>query len=350
MTMVVGSAVSRTTTKRLLHPALIPVAGFLAGIAALALFLWLAGYDPAAGLSALWRGAFGSPYAIFSATLVRATPLLVLGLAFAVAARAGGLNIGMEGQFAVGTLAATWTGIGVASLPAVTAIPLVLGSGLAAGAAWMLVPVALRLRFGVTEVISTLLLNFVAEVVVSWAVTGPLQEAGRTYPQSDPIAAVARLPRIMPSERIHVGLALAVIMAVTLALIFRRTRIGFTLDATGAGPAATQIIGRVNVNRVVAGALLTSGALAGLGGAMEVSGVTHALYQRISPGFGFTAIAVALLARLGPLAIVLSAVLFGALEAGAGAMQRDAGIPAVAVQVVQAVVIIAMVLGMRSRR
>ena len=327
-----------------------PVVAFLAGVAALALFLVLAGHDPVAGLGALWRGAFGSPDAIFSATLVRATPLLLLGLAFALAARAGGLNIGMEGQFAVGTIAATWAGLAVSGMPAAAGIPIVLASGLAAGALWMTVPVVLRLRFGVTEVISTLLLNFVAEAAVSWAVTGPLQESGRTYPQSDPIAVAARLPRILPTERMHHGLLIGLVLAIAVWFLFRRTRAGFTLDASGAGPGAARIIGRVGVDRVVATALLASGGLAGLGGAIEVSGVTHALYQRISPGYGFTAIAVALLARLGPLAIVVSAVLFGALEAGASAMQREAAIPAVAVQVVQAVVIVAMVLGMRGRR
>lgn len=331
-------------------PTATPVLAFASGIVVLALFLWMAGYDPVAGLAALWRGAFGSPYAIFSATLVRATPLLVLGLAFALAARAGGLNIGMEGQFAMGTIAATWIGLSVGSLPAIVALPMVLGAGCVAGALWMAVPVALRLRFGVTEVISTLLLNFVAESAVSWAVTGPLQESGRTYPQSDPIAMVARLPRILSTERMHWGLVLGLLLAMVLWFVSRRSRIGFVVDASGAGPEAARIIGRVQVSRVVAVALCLSGALAGLGGAIEVSGVTNALYQRISPGFGFTAIAVALLARLGPGAIVVSAVLFGALEAGAGAMQREAGIPAVAVQVVQAVVIIAMVVGMRNRR
>lgn len=348
---MIGALTGNTrVTQRASSRLLMPGVAFLAGIVTLALFLWLAGHNPAIGLGALWRGAFGSPAALFSATLVRATPLLVLGLAFALAARAGGLNIGMEGQFAVGTIAATWTGLLVDGLPAPVAIPIVLASGLTAGALWMVVPVTLRLRFGVTEVITTLLLNFVAEAMVSWAVTGPLQEAGGTYPQSDPIALVARLPRVLPGERMHYGLLIALLLAAALWLMFRRSRVGFVLDATGAGPDAARIIGRVAVGRVLASALLVSGALAGLGGAIEVSGVTYALYQRISPGYGFTAIAVALLARQGPLAIAVSAVLFGALEAGAGAMQREAAIPAVAVQVVQAVVIIAMVLGTRGRR
>jgi simple sugar transport system permease protein len=320
------------------------------GLAVLVVFLALAGFDVVASLGALWRGAFGSQYAILSATLVRAVPLMILGLAFALGARAGALNIGMEGQFAAGAIAATWVGVSVAGLPAAVALPATLAGGLIGGAAWMALPVLLRARFGVTEVISTLLLNFVAEAAVSWAVSGPLQEAGRSYPQSDPIALVARLPRLIPGERIHAGLLVAVLVAVVLAVVFRRTRVGFALRAAGAAPEAARIVGRVRVTRLVVLALLGSGALAGLAGAVEVGGVSFALYQRLSPGYGFTAIAVALLGRLQPGAIVVAAVLFGALEAGAGAMQRDAGVPAVAVMVVQAVVMIAMLLGARERK
>ncbi|HRP06924.1 MAG TPA: ABC transporter permease [Gemmatimonadales bacterium] len=330
-------------------PALFPLLSLVAGVVVLTGILLIAGYDPVAGLEALWRGSFGSGHAFFSATLMRATPLLLTGLAFAFGARAGALNIGMEGQFAVGTMAATWVGVASGSLPPALALPLTLAAGVAAGIAWMIVPVTLRVRFGVTEVITTLLLNFVAEAAVSWAVTGPLQESGGGYPQSDPIAAAARLVRIVPTERIHYGLLLALVVALVMALLFRRTRAGFILDASGAGPAAARIVGGVNTTRVVALALMVSGGLAGLAGAVEVSGVTHVLYQRISPGYGFTAIAVALLGRLHPLAIIITAVLFGALEAGAGAMQREAGIPAVTVQVVQAAVIIVMVLSLRRR-
>lgn len=318
------------------------------GLAALVAFLVVAGFDVGAALDALWRGAFGSRYAILSATLVRAVPLLILGLAFALGARAGGLNIGMEGQFAAGAIAATWVGAAFTTAPAAIALPATLAAGCLAGALWMTVPVCLRARFGVTEVISTLLLNFVAEAAVSWAVSGPLQEAGRTYPQSDPIALAARLPRLIPGERVHAGLLLALLLALGLAVLFRRTRVGFALRAAGTAPEAARIVGRMPVTRLVVVALLGSGALAGLGGAIEVSGVSFALYQRLSPGYGFTAIAVALLGRLRPGAIVVAAILFGALEAGAGAMQRDAGVPAVAVMVVQAVVLLAMVLGSRE--
>ncbi len=329
---------------------LTPVLAVAAGLAVLVLFLIVAGYPPVRGLGALWYGSLGSPYAIFSATLVRATPLLLLGLAFALGARGGALNIGMEGQFAAGAIAATWVGVSLGGAPAVIALPLVLAAGLCGGAIWMAVPAALRIRVGVTEVITTLLLNFVAEAAVGWAVTGPLQESSGAYPQSDPIALAARLPRILPTERVHYGLLIALLLAVVAAVLLRRSRSGFVLDATGANPDAARLIGRIAVTRVTLTALLGSGALAGLAGAIEVSGVSYALYQRLSPGFGFTAIAVALLARLKPIAIIATALIFGALAAGAGAMQRDAGIPAVAAQVVEAVVLIAMVLALRSRQ
>jgi len=324
-------------------------AAFAVGLVALAGFLWLFGFDVTAALRALWRGAFGSADAVLSATLVRAVPLLILGLAFGLAARAGAFNIGMEGQLATGAIAATWIGLAVGGMPMAFAVPAVLLAGVVAGALWMVVPVVLRSRFGVTEVITTLLLSFVAEGLVSWMVTGPMQESAGTYPQSDPIAVAARLPRLLPGYRLHWGLVLGVVLVLLLAVLARRSRAAFALKAVGAGPVAARITGRIPVTGVVSAALLGSGALAGLAGAVEVSGVSHALYQRITPGYGFTAIAVALLGRLSPFGIALAALLFGALEAGAGAMQRDAGIPAVATLVVQATVILALVVGSRRR-
>jgi simple sugar transport system permease protein len=333
-----------------LRDAAITLGAFVLGVVLLALFLLVAGFDVGAALGALARGAAGSWYAITSATLVRAVPLILLGLAFALASQGGALNIGMEGQFAVGAIAATWMGGAVAGLPAAAAIPLVLASGLVGGIAWMVVPVVLRLRFGVTEVISTLLLNFVADAAISWAVTGPLQEPTRVYPQSAPLSESARLPHLLPGSRLHLGLLIVLAVAGLLWVVLRRTTWGFRVRAVGAGPRAAVVSGGIAAPRIVATVLLCSGALAGMGGAIEVSGVSYALYQNLSPGYGFTAIAVALLGRLQPLGIVVAGLLFGALEAGAGAMQRDAGIPSVAVQVVEAVVILTMVVAGRRRQ
>lgn len=322
---------------------LIALVALGAGALVLAVILLLLGQDPLAAFAALGRGAFGSWYAISSATLVRATPLIVLGLGFSIGLRAGALNIGMEGQFLAGAVAATWAGLLVSGLPSVLAIPLVLAAAMAAGTLWVTLPVLLKWRFGVLEVITTLLLNFVAEALVSLMVQGPLQEAKRTYPQSDPIAAVAQLP-MLPGTRLHLGFALAMVTAIALHVLFSRTVWGFRLKAVGLGPRAAWLSGRVASGRLLAAALLLSGAFAGLGGGFEITGVTYALFQNLSPGYGFTAIAVALLARGQPLGIIATGILFGALEAGASAMQREAGIPAVAVSIVQAIIIVVVLL------
>ena len=321
----------------------------LLGLLVLAAGLQLTGYDAATALAALWQGAAGSWYALTSATLVRAVPLIIIGLGIALAFRGGALNIGAEGQFYAGAIAATWVGLHVAGRPAGVATTSVLLAATLAGMAWVVVPVWLKLRFGVLEVISTLLLNFVAESLVSLMVQGPLQESQHIYPQSDPIAEAARLP-LLPGTRLHAGLLLALVGAAALWYVFARTLWGFRLRAVGAGPRAAEISGRIDARRMGAVALLGSGALAGLAGGVEVSGVSYALFQNLSPGYGFTAIAVALLARLHPLGIVATGILFGALEAGAGAMQRDAGVPAVAVYVVEAVVIVVVLLAEASAR
>ena len=321
----------------------------LFGVLLLAAGLQLAGYDAVAALGALWRGAFGSWYAFSSATLVRTIPLIIIGLGIALAFRGGALNIGAEGQFYAGAIAATWVGLHVAGRPAAVALPAVLAAAVLAGAAWVVVPVWLQLRYGVLEVISTLLLNFVAASLVSLMVLGPLQESQHIYPQSDPIAVAARLPAV-PGTRLHAGLVLALVAAAGLWYVFARTLWGFRLRAVGAGPRAAAISGQIDARRMTAVALLGSGALAGLAGGIEVSGVSYALFQNLSPGYGFTGIAVALLARLQPLGVVATGLLFGALEAGAGAMQREAGVPAVAVYVVEAVVIMVVLLADSASR
>ncbi|MDX2192204.1 MAG: ABC transporter permease [Gemmatimonadales bacterium] len=316
-----------------------PAAALALGLVLLAAGLAAAGYDARAGLAAMADGAFGSWYAFTSATLVRAVPLVLIGLGFALALRAGALNIGGEGQFLAGAIAAAWLGVALDGWPSVLAAPLGLLGAALAGALWMALPVLLRARYGVLEVISTLLLNFVAEALVSLMVTGPMQEPTHVYPQSAPIAAAARLP-LLPGTRLHLGVGVAIAAAAALAFVLRQTWWGFAVTATGAGARAARVSGGIRTARVSAVALLLAGGLAGLAGGTEVGGVAYALYPNLSPGYGFTAIAVALLARLDPLGIVASGVLFGALEAGAQAMQRDAGIPSVAVYVVEALAIL----------
>ncbi len=319
------------------------VAAVVLGLAVLFAGLEASGFDAAAGLSALWLGAFGSWDAFTSSTMVRAVPLILIGLGISLAFRGGALNIGAEGQFYAGAIAATWVGLHVAGRSAPIAIGALLLAAALAGLCWVALPVWLKLRFGVIEVISTLLLNFVAVSLVSYMVQGPLQERGRIYPQSDAIAEAARLP-LWPGSRLHAGLVLALAGGLILWFLFAKTLWGFRLRVVGMSPRAAEVSGRIDSQRMGAMALLLSGAIAGLAGGVEVSGVSYALFQNLSPGYGFTGIAVALLGGLHPLGVIIAGVLFGALEAGAGAMQRDAGIPAVAVYVVEAVVIIVALL------
>jgi ABC-type uncharacterized transport system permease subunit len=305
----------------------VALAAIALGLIALALGLQLAGFDARTALTALWGGAFGSWYAFTSASLVRAIPLIIIGLGIALAFRAGSFNIGAEGQFYAGAITATWIGLHAGALPSAIAVPVLLLGAALSGAVWVALPVWLQLRFGVIEVISTLVLNFVAESLVSLMVQGPLQESQGIYPQSDMIAASS-----------------------ALAYVFRRTLWGFQLQAVGAGPRAAEISGRIDARRLAAMALLGSGAIAGLAGGVEVAGVSYALFQNLSAGYGFTGIAVALLARLDPLAVIATGILFGGLEAGAAAMQRDAGVPSVAVYIVEAIVVLIVVLADSAKR
>ena len=298
------------------------------------------GHDPLRALDALWHGSLGSRYAVMSATLVRATPLILTGLAVALAFTAGVWNIGAEGQLLIGGTAATVVGVSTAEALGWLAWPLSLVAGGAAGAAWAFVPAWLRRRFGVLEVISTIMMNFVALYFVGYLVRGPLQEPLRIYPQSATLPDVARLPILIGGTRLHSGFLIALVGAGVLWWILRSTAAGFRVRVLGANPDAARSAGLIDVGRSAMRAFLLSGMLAGFAGAIEVAGVTYTLYENLSPGYGYTAIAVALVGSLDPVLTVFSGILFGALEAGASAMQRDAGVPSVLATVVEASIIL----------
>jgi len=316
--------------------ALRPLAAAAAALVVAAVAIAALGLPAGAALRALAAGSLGGP-AAWTATLLKTAPLLLTGLAVALAFRCGVWNIGAEGQLLAGALAATALATRLApGAPAPLLLPLAALGGAAAGAALAAVAGGLRAARGVSEVISTILLNFVAIQAVAWAVQGPLQEASGAYPQSDALPAAARLPAL---GRVHAGVLLALLAAPGAAWLLFRTPLGLRLRAVGHSPVAARFAG-ISPERHGVTALALAGALAGAAGAFEVAGVTGRLYQGLSPGYGYTAIAVALLARLHPLAVVPSALFFGALEAGAAAMQREAGIPSVATEVVQGIVIL----------
>jgi general nucleoside transport system permease protein len=287
------------------------------------------GHSPRELLSILVEGSIGSRFAI-EGTLLKSVPLLLTGLAVVVAFRAGVWNIGAEGQFIVGALAgllaARW-GV-VASLLA----------SMLAGAAWASLATAMRLWRNAPEVLTTILLNFIAIHLLGWCVNGPLKESAGRYPQTDAIEA--SLPAM---GNLHAGIAIAVAMSVAAWWLMYRTIEGLRLRATGFNPFAAKWAG-IAVNAQIVRAMALSGAFAGLAGGIELAGVTHRLFERFASGYGYSGIAVALLANLHPLATIVSAAFFGALVTGAGELQRTAGISSAVATLGQAVVMLVLIL------
>lgn len=278
--------------------------------------------------------------ALVADALVRATPLIIAGLAVAFAFRGGVFNIGAEGQLLVGAVAATAVTLASSHSFGRFSVVLAIVAGALAGAAWAWIAAELKRRFNVLEIISTIMLNFIAIHLVSFLVRGPLQEPTRIYPQTQTFPPSARIPLLVPETRLHMGFALAVVLALVLGWVFRQTVFGFKVRATGASPAAARIAGLIDTDRTSMAVFLISGALAGIAGSVEVTGVTFALYENLSPGYGYTAIAVALIAGLNPVGIIASGIFFGMLETGASALQREFAVPSSLASVVEATLII----------
>jgi simple sugar transport system permease protein len=287
-------------------------------------------------LPILLRGSLGSQFAL-EGTLLKTVPLLLTGLSVAIAFRAGVWNIGGEGQFIAGALAAF-----VASRFGLVAAIL---AAMLAGALWASIASLMRLWRNAPEVLTTILLNFIAIHLLGWCVNGPLQESNGQYPESE--TAGAALPLLGASE-LHAGVILAVVVAIAAWFLLYRTAEGLRLRATGLNPFAAQNAG-VNVRAQIVRAMALSGAFAGLGGALELLGVTHRLYERFASGYGYSGIAVALLAGLHPLATIASSTFFGALVTGAGELQRSANISSQVATLGQALVILALALFGRYR-
>lgn len=290
--------------------------------------------------------------ALITDSLVRATPLIIAGLAVALAFRGGVFNIGAEGQLLVGAVAATAVSLTGSVMFGRAVLVVSLAAAAVAGAVWAGIAAELRRRFHVLEIISTIMLNFVAIHLVSFLVRGPLQESTHVYPQTESLSAAARLPALIPGTRLHLGFAVGIVIAAALSWTFRKTALGFRIRAAGASPLAATTTGKIDVSKTSFLVFLVSGALAGVAGGIEVTGVTFALYENLSPGYGYTAIAVALIAGLNPLAIIVSGIFFGLLETGAIAMQREFGVPSSLASVVEASLIIAALTlaAVRSRR
>ncbi len=332
-----------------------PLAALLIALFLGGLVIGLAQRDmtaPFTAYGALFTGAVGDSFA-WAGTLARTMPILLTGLAVAVALAAGLFNIGAEGQLAVGGLAAAWVGFALGGLlPAPLLLMLSLSAAMAAGAAWAFLPVLLKVTRGAHEVITAILLNYVAQNTTRYLATVPLKDpsGGGAVPQTPEVLAV--LPRLSPTYDVHWGLIIAVLATVCVALALRRTVWGYETRAVGEGMGAAEAAG-IRVARVQINAFLLSGALAGLAGAVVIVGA--APFRRFpadfyGAGYGFEGLAVALLAGGSPWAVLPSALLFGVLGAGAEAMSFQVGTPKQIVAVVQAILIITVAARIVVRR
>jgi simple sugar transport system permease protein len=323
-----------------------PARGFLSQISYIALafvisgvVVALAGKDPFSAMAALAGGAFGTLHG-FLTVWTKTCPLLLTGLAVLLAFRVGFWNIGAEGQFAVGAIVAGWIGTW-SGIPPLVHIPLVLVMAFAAGSSWCLLAAFLKIRRGALEVISTIMLNFVALFILSWLVHGPLMQDSHAQPIGNPVSEGARLPRLFgASHTVHAGILIAIAAALCGHFFLRFTESGFRLRMVGENPNACTWAG-ISIDRTVFLAAALSGGIAALAGALEILGVLGRLFDKVSPGYGFTGIAVALLARLEPLALVPAGFFFGALIAGSSQLQVEADVSYVLVLVIQGVVILA---------
>lgn len=307
------------------------------------------GIAPGPALRLMVEGALGSPFAL-AETATRATPLLLTGLAAAIAFRARFWNIGGEGQLYLGALAAVAVGAGAIEGPPWLLVPLVLATGAAAGALGALLPALGKVGAGADEVVTTLLLNFVIALFVQMMLEGPMKDPmGLGWPQSPPLLDEASLPRLVERQRLHAGLLVGLGLALLLQLVVSRSVWGLGVRAVGHNPRASAYAG-LPVGRTTLLVAMLSGALAGLAGAGEVAGLKGYLTADLSPGYGYAGIVVAMLAGLSPLAVIPAAFLVAAVFVGADTMGRTLGISSYFADLVVALSLLFVLVGGLSLR
>ncbi|HKK97916.1 MAG TPA: ABC transporter permease [Marivita sp.] len=321
-----------------------PLAAILCALLLAAGLIGAAGVNPLAAYGEMLRGAFGSRLSL-TEMFTRATPLILTGLAAAVAFRARLWNIGGEGQFFMGALVTAWIGHSL-GLPGPIGMAVLLVCGMAAGALLLAGPAYLRLHFGVDEVVTTLLLNFIVILFVGLMIEGPLRDPlAFGWPQSVPVDSAYRFADLVPRTRLHMGLLVALAAAGIVWLILTRTVFGVETRAAGLNAKAAAFAG-ISLPRTIMGVALLSGALAGLAGAVEVMGVTGGVTTTMSPGFGYAGIVVAMLAALHPAGVVVAAVFVATVFVGADAMSRATGVPSFIADVIVALSLLTMLVAL----
>jgi simple sugar transport system permease protein len=311
------------TLHRLWRAVSVPLMAVVLALLIGAIILLVSGASPIEAYSALWTGAFGSPQAI-QRTLEKSTPLIFSGLAVAFAFKAGLFNIGAQGQLLVGAIAAAWVGFSIEGLPPLIHAPLALLVGGAAGALYGAIPGALKAYTGAHEVITTIMLNYVAINLTDFLADGPWKDLS-------PGNVVARTPRILPSAEIPtisyipLGFIMAIVVAAIVWWVLYRTTLGYEIRTVGLSATAARYAG-INVARIIVLAMAISGLLAGLGGAVETQGIVYRFQPGFNVGLGFDGITVALLGRTSPFGVIPAAIVLGAMRAGSSQMQFSAGV------------------------
>jgi len=330
--------------------ALLPVFATLAALLVGAIMLLVLDANPIIAYRALIDGAFGSTNA-FAETLVKATPLLLVGLGICIAYRGNVINIGGEGQMIVGALLATWVGLNISGLPGWAMIIIGMLAGMVGGSIWGGIPGLLKAYFNVNEILSTVMMNAIAVQLMNFFLTGPMMDPNQVnvssqIPQTARLDEAMRLPRLVPT-RLHLGALIAVVLAVLVYILLWRTTLGYRIRAVGQNPSAAKYAG-INVKRYIVLALLLSGAFAGLAGVTQVYGVNYRMITDGSTtGFtgsaGFNGIVAALFGQLHPILTIPASILFGALLVGANTMQRVVQVPSALIMALNGLVVVFVV-------
>jgi general nucleoside transport system permease protein len=306
-------------------PVALPLLAIAVTFALTAGVVLAAGASPFAAYKELLVTPLSSEFRILE-VLVSATPILLTGAAVAIAFRSGYWNIGAEGQLLCGAIAAAWLGQHVDGWPRLASLPALVVVGALAGAAWALGPALLRVWFGIDEVVTTLLLNPVALLLVSALLNGPWRDPVTQFPESPRIAATAEFPQLLGASRLHLGFVLALAVIAVAWFVVERTPVGLRLRSVGLSPRASRFAG-IRVERTLLGAALVSGAIAGIAGVSEVAGIQFRLTEGVSSGFGYTGIVVATLGGLTMLGVGIAGLFLGLVNVGAGSAARELDVP-----------------------
>ena len=321
----------------------IPFVGVFAALLVSAVILLLIKANPLTAYAYLFKGGFGSVNAL-SQSLVKATPLLLVGLGICIAFRASVINVGGEGQIILGAIAGTWVTLTFPEFPRFALIPMAMAAGLVAGAMWGFIPGFLKARYKVNEILSTIMLNSIALQFMNFLLQGPMMdpkgiEAGTFLAQSARLPENAWLTRLIPRTMLHTGLFVALIFAVLVYIFLWRTTVGYQIRAVGLNPRASRYSGiNVPFNQMLA--LTIAGSLSGLAGIIEIMGVHRRILEGTTGGYGFTGIVAALLGSLHPIALIPASLLFGGLLVGANTMQRGVQIPAALINAILGLVVL----------